>query len=90
MTSRWTLASAVNLIVTSHLRRRYYSAARVRADTSALSIPVTLILWRDDTRHDRRECRCRNNATRALRGTGEKHRQLPNSRLLLRLTIQKD
>ncbi|CAH0726800.1 unnamed protein product, partial [Brenthis ino] len=29
-------------------------------------------------------------ALRALRGTGVKHRQLPNSGLLLRLTIQKD
>ncbi|CAH0723681.1 unnamed protein product, partial [Brenthis ino] len=29
-------------------------------------------------------------ALRALRGTGVEHRQLPNSRLLLRLIIQKD
>ncbi|CAH0722818.1 unnamed protein product, partial [Brenthis ino] len=29
-------------------------------------------------------------ALRALRGTGVKHRQLPNSGLLLRLTIQKN
>ncbi|CAH0720834.1 unnamed protein product, partial [Brenthis ino] len=29
-------------------------------------------------------------ALRALRGTGVKHRQLPNSGLLLRLTIQED
>ncbi|CAH0719233.1 unnamed protein product, partial [Brenthis ino] len=29
-------------------------------------------------------------ALRALRGSGVKHRQLPNSGLLLRLTIQKD
>ncbi|CAH0721143.1 unnamed protein product, partial [Brenthis ino] len=73
-------ATAANLIETSQLRRRYYSA-------SALSIPVTLILRWDD--YSTRPVRVRR-ALRALRGTGVKHRQLPNSRRLLRLTIQKD
>ncbi|CAH0720085.1 unnamed protein product, partial [Brenthis ino] len=42
-------ATAANLIETRQLRRRYYTLVHsVRADTSALSIPVTLILRWDD------------------------------------------
>ncbi|CAH0732033.1 unnamed protein product, partial [Brenthis ino] len=48
MSSRPISATAAYLIETSRLRRRYDSEARVRADTSALSIPVTLILRWDD------------------------------------------
>ncbi|CAH0718028.1 unnamed protein product, partial [Brenthis ino] len=48
MFSRPIPATAANLIETSQLRRRYYSA-QVHAQTQrALSIPVTLILrWED-------------------------------------------
>ncbi|CAH0731205.1 unnamed protein product, partial [Brenthis ino] len=47
MFSRPIPATVANLIETSQMRRRY-SAARARADTSALSIPVILILRWDD------------------------------------------
>ncbi|CAH0712800.1 unnamed protein product, partial [Brenthis ino] len=88
MTSRQTSTS---LIETRHLRVRYYSAARVRADTSALSIPVTLILRWDgySTRPVRVKAQDRRLYVLCL-GTGVKHRQLPNSGLLLRLTKQND
>ncbi|CAH0731257.1 unnamed protein product, partial [Brenthis ino] len=53
MSSRSIPATAANLIETSQLRRRYYSAQVYAQTQRALSIPVTLILRWDDTRHDR-------------------------------------
>ncbi|CAH0718994.1 unnamed protein product, partial [Brenthis ino] len=41
-------ATAANLIETSQLRRRYYSAQVYAQTQRALSIPVTLILRWDD------------------------------------------
>ncbi|CAH0721755.1 unnamed protein product, partial [Brenthis ino] len=87
MFSRPIPATAANLIETNQLRRRYYSAQVYAQTQRALSIPVTLILRWDD--HSTRPVRVKA-ALRALRGTGVKYRQLPNSGLLLRLTIQKD
>ncbi|CAH0713401.1 unnamed protein product, partial [Brenthis ino] len=48
MPSRLIPATAVNLIETSQLRRRYYSAQVYAQTHRALSIPVTLILRWDD------------------------------------------
>ncbi|CAH0722057.1 unnamed protein product, partial [Brenthis ino] len=48
MSSRPIPATAANPIETSQLRRRYYSAQVYVQTQRALSIPVTLILWRDD------------------------------------------
>ncbi|CAH0730003.1 unnamed protein product, partial [Brenthis ino] len=89
----WPIAAtAANLIETSQLRRRYYSAQVYAQTQRALSIPITLILQWDhcSTRSVRVKAQDRTTALRALRGTGVKHRQLPNSGLLLRLTTQKD
>ncbi|CAH0730726.1 unnamed protein product, partial [Brenthis ino] len=90
MTSRPIPATAANLIETSQLRRRYYSAQVYAQTQRALSIPVTLILRRDDHSTRPVSVGAGPTALRALRGTGVKHRQLPNSGLLLKLTIQKD
>ncbi|CAH0724434.1 unnamed protein product, partial [Brenthis ino] len=48
MFSRPIPATAANLIETSQLRRRYYSAQVYAQTQRALSIPVTLILRWDD------------------------------------------
>ncbi|CAH0729035.1 unnamed protein product, partial [Brenthis ino] len=48
MSSRLIPATAANLIETSQLRRRYYSAQVYAQTQRALSIPVTLILRWDD------------------------------------------
>ncbi|CAH0713457.1 unnamed protein product, partial [Brenthis ino] len=84
-------ATAANLFETSQLRRRCYSAQVYAQTQRALSIPVTLMLRWDD--HSIRPVRVKAQDRRLYvlcLGTGVKHRQLPNSGLLLRLTIQKD
>ncbi|CAH0721021.1 unnamed protein product, partial [Brenthis ino] len=83
MSSRPIPATAANLIETSQLRRRYYSA-QVYAQTQVHSLFLSLSYSGGTTRDTTGE------SSERVQDAGVKHHQLPNSGLLLRLTKQKD